>query len=384
VLSRLTLACEARPAGRGGFDPVLVAACVALPLVRFEGLALSLIASVAMLYLRCFGAAVATLSFTAAALGAWFLFTMRLGLPLLPSSVLTKSEFAARMLEHKSAKALAQSIALNLRASLLDRQGVILCIGALFSAHSAARAFTRGRGQGLVAQGSNDDATPSWRTEFVSGVVAVGMALAHVVLGRYGWFSRYEVYAVAFVSLVCLYLARSVLARGDARIAAICALLLVGTPYVMSTAQTPWAARGIYDQQYQMHRFVVDHWRRPSAATDLGWVSYKNPEYVLDLWGLGSEDARQKGRRGDLDAAGIGTFVRERGIDLAIMYHRSFFTDAPEGWVRVAVLHSKVVAGADTDVGFFATSDAPVEELRGLLEEFARTLPYRAKLEFAP
>ena len=120
------------------------------------------------------------------------------------------------------------------------------------------------------------------------------------------------------------------------------------------------------------------------AANDLGWLTYENPYYVLDLWGLGSEAARRMARRGGLNAQGIGEFVRERGIDLAIVYHRSLLREVPAGWVRVAVMKSRVVTGADTDVGFFATSEAPVDELRGLLREFAPTLPYRVELELAP
>jgi hypothetical protein len=204
------------------------------------------------------------------------------------------------------------------------------------------------------------------------------------VLGRYGWFSRYDVYAVAFVALTCVYLARAAWARGDARVALTCVLLLTGAPYLESTFLTPLAARGTYDQQYQMHRFVVERWQRPVAANDLGWLTYENPHYVLDLWGLGSEDARRMARRGGLNAEGIGEFVRERGIDLAMVYHRSLFQEPPAGWVRVAVLRSSVITGADTDVGFFATSPAVVEELRELLRHFAPTLPSRVTLELAP
>jgi hypothetical protein len=48
------------------------------------------------------------------------------------------------------------------------------------------------------------------------------------------------------------------------------------------------------------------------------------------------------------------------------------------------VLRSSVITGADTDVGFFATSPAVVEELRELLRDFAPTLPSRVTLELAP
>jgi len=384
VLWRLALGDDLRRRGGGGFDPLLVAASVALPLVRFEGIALTLAVTVALLFLRRLREAVVTLSLTAVALGAWVLFTLRLGLPWLPSSVLMKSEFAARMLENNGVTALAQSIAQNVRKSLLDRQGVILIGGTVIATLYAARAFACGRLDSPGRLGLAGQAALRWRADFVCGAVAVGTALAHVVLGHYGWFTRYEVYAVQFVVFACLVLARAGLARTDARVAVTCALLVVGAPYILTTAQTPWAARGIYDQQFQMHRFVVERWRRPIAANDLGWLSYQNPHYVLDLWGLGSEHARQMARRGSLNAGGIGELVRERGIDLAILYESYFFDTAPEGWVRVAVLRSQVVTGGQSEVSFFATSATPVVELRALLQEFAPTLPWRVKLELQP
>jgi hypothetical protein len=34
-----------------------------------------------------------------------------------------------------------------------------------------------------------------------------------------------------------------------------------------------------------VHRFAVEY-SEPVAVIDLGWVTYRNDEYVLDLWGL--------------------------------------------------------------------------------------------------
>ncbi|MEZ6015973.1 MAG: hypothetical protein R3F49_12715 [Planctomycetota bacterium] len=352
----------------GRLDPTLIAATVALPLIRFEGLALALAVVGGMLYLRRFAAAALTLALVGAGLAAWVGFTASVGLPWLPSSVLTKSEFAARVLEQQGSGALVRTIGANLKASLTERPGTLLVLGAIVAALAGARATRK-------ADGGSD---------VVCGVAAVCVALAHVTFGRYGWFSRYEVYAIGFVLLCLLRLARAGLQRSDARAAAAAALLLIGAPYVIDTLRTPWACRGTYDQQYQLHRFVVERWQRPIAANDLGWLTYQNPDYVLDLWGLGSEDARRMARREGLNATNIAGLVRERGIDLAIVYHRSLFDATPEGWTRVGLLRSKTVTGADNQVGLFATSDAVVAELRRLLVAFQGSLPWRVTLEVDP
>ena len=65
------------------------------------------------------------------------------------------------------------------------------------------------------------------------------------------------------------------------------------TPYVAAALVTPFAARNIYEQQYQMGRFAREIYNRPVAVNDLGLVAYKNTNFVLDLWGLGSEEVRK-------------------------------------------------------------------------------------------
>ncbi len=118
-------------------------------------------------------------------------------------------------------------------------------------------------------------------------------------MGGTAGLDRYEVYAIALGALALLYTLRfwiqDWLARAAWNIQTVGLLaLLVGMAflvnfYVKTTIQTPIAARGIYHQQFQMHRFATDFYKQPVAVNDLGWVSYKNDAFVLDLQGLGSE-----------------------------------------------------------------------------------------------
>ncbi len=67
----------------------------------------------------------------------------------------------------------------------------------------------------------------------------------------------------------------------------------LGREFVYPTLATPLAMNNLYERQYQMGRFARDHWRAPVAVNDPGWVSYRNPNYVLDLGGLASLEARR-------------------------------------------------------------------------------------------
>ena len=129
----------------------------------------------------------------------------------------------------------------------------------------------------------------------VRALLAGGLQLA---IGQFNWFHRYEVYAVAFTVLV----ASTALAETTRlwRGVIVAGLLAVGFPYAQALWQTPDAASNVYQQQYQMHRFVADFYRKPVAVNDLGWVSYRRPAgvRVLDLWGLASPEASRAAAQG--------------------------------------------------------------------------------------
>jgi hypothetical protein len=164
---------------------------------------------------------------------------------------------------------------------------------------------------------------------------------------------------------------------GPATILLAAVLLLCATePYVRSTFLSPWAGRGIYEQQFQMHRFVQDYYRRPVAVNDLGWVSYRNPHYVLDLLGLASESVRATRMREPLPGW-PEVFTRAHGVGLAMIYTPWFAQVLPASWQPVAqlhVAHEPVTAPFGT-VTFYATSTAAAPAVLAALHEFAATLP---------
>lgn len=207
-------------------------------------------------------------------------------------------------------------------------------------------------------------------------------ALLHFAVGRFGWFHRYEIYALVFCGMLAL---RAVAELWPRYLVHAIALLAIGsTFYLGSIYRTPNAARNIYDQQFQMGRFVQEHYRKPFAVNDLGLVSFNLDKsvYVLDLWGLASNEAvRQK----DKSPAWLAGITRRHNAGLAIIYD-AWFDERPASWTRVGRLwlSSKRVTPASDNVSFYATGVGDAAEIRRELEAFRAKLPAGVRLEIDP
>ena len=346
----------------------LIVAIIALPLIRFEGLAMALLSLVALIYLGHRRAAFFAASLILLTLLCWFGFTRTVELPALPSSVLLKSGIAANADGHSGLVQLIWSVIRNGLNSLNQRQGILLLLGMILTAGLSYQKWEKGDRQ----------------TAVVIGGLAVFTGLAHVFFGHYGWFSRYEIYAFSVVMISCLVLGRTYFVYPTVRIGAAFVILLVAAPYAFDTLRTPLASRNIYQQQYQMHRFAVEYWKRPVAVNDLGWVSYNNPSFVLDLWGLGSEEVRKMKLRGGLDAQKLDALVVRRQVSLIMIYDDWFEGGIPNAWRKVAVLNTSQITAASSKVGFYITANSNRQEVIGLLNQFGKTLPKRATLNVEP
>ncbi len=202
------------------------------------------------------------------------------------------------------------------------------------------------------------------------------VAALHLIVGRFGWFYRYEMYAVAFCGLIWLW----IMCR-TSPILALFGPLIASSTIVGGILFTPTAAHNIYEQQYQMHRFVRDHYKRAFAVNDLGWVSYQlDPKiYVLDLWGLASnEAARTRNKSADwLD----DVTVRHRA-GLAMIQAKAF-ASIPRSWQKVGELRlsRQRITSASDRVALFATRVGDAQAIRDHLRAFKSKLPAGVKLE---
>ncbi|MDP6706590.1 MAG: hypothetical protein QF893_09630 [Alphaproteobacteria bacterium] len=367
VMRGLILAAET---GRVG--PSLAIAIVLTPFVRFEGLALSGAALLGLALLRRWRLALLLGLLLGLLLAAYAGFVHSLDLPVLPSSVMVKSDIVANLARSRGLLKAVNDVADNLFKSVENRSGLVLAL--------AICALM------MVARRGDDTRRRLRSPEAVVAIVA-GLALAaHLLAGLYGWFWRYEVYAFAIAAVAGIYVFRAELAALQsqrlyvAQFALLLATVTVATPYIYAAYLTPAASRGVYEQHHQMHRFATELFPRSVAVNDIGRVSYRNDSYVLDLFGLGSETVRRLKAARRFDAAAIERLARERSVDYAMIYAHRFWGRIPASWCPVAVLESEKVSAASGEVWFYLTRPEALEDLRRALARFRATLPGRVAL----
>lgn len=340
-----------------------LAAAIAAPLLRYEGLALSLLAAGALFLHGHRRAALAVALAVAGGVAAFSLFLVSLGLDPLPSSVLVKTAGLARTGDPVS------RLLVGLVANLLTPAGALLglLVVAVAVAMLAAPRLRRGAAGAVLA-------------------VAWAAALAHLLLGQIGWMHRYEPYAIASL-LAAVLLAGSAAGPGPGvglRALALVAIAAAGIVYMPKLwLSYTWAPRAIHLQQGQMARFAQDYLAGPVAVNDIGRVAWGNPSYVLDLWGLASAEAR-RARLGPAEppAGWAGALTDRHGVRVAMIYDRWIRSGVGPSWRRVATLSLDPPHGAlaGTAVAIYATDPAFVDDLRARLAAFAPTLPEGAVL----
>lgn len=354
-LTALVVLGLVREAETGHVRSCLLIGIAAGPLIRYENLGISA-AAIAYLAVRGHGKqALLTATAVLVPVCAFSAFLLCIGLDPLPSSVLLK------------APTFSEGLLAGFRTTLRDPSGVLLglaglwmlCISTLMNRLNAERAL--------------------------AGCMAVAIGL-HALSGRYGAYHRWEIYIVAATLLTLIYLERRSIASAAIRrpfpfVAGMAVLwcVVIGGRYMFGLLTVPLAANNIHEQQYQLHRFVLEHERRPVAVNDLGYVSYRNPQYVLDLLGLGSAGfTKQTGDTVRADSLRIAAALR--GIDTAILYEQ-WFPNLPTTWIKVGELHLSRprISPAWETVTFYATSRTAYPRVRERLLTFSATLPKRVR-----
>ena len=352
-----------------------IIAAIAAPLVRYEGAAVTLAACVAYVLVGAWRRAAVIAVASGALLAAFSLFLTSLGLGPLPSSVLVKAE-----LDRGALMTLLGNIALNIDYGPF----YTIAIAAVFAAAIAVHRWRSDRAIAVLA---------------LAALIVAGL---HIVFGRFGWLSRYEVYVIAAIlPLLAVVLGAqwshwraSLVAQGKptAYLAFACGLALapmVARYFWDGIVRTSTASHSIYVQQHQMARFVAQNRIPAVAVNDLGWVAYGTDARVLDLWGLGSEQARRA--RLSRDPRWMeGLMARHPDVTLAMIYRNWLPGPYPDSWVKLGELVYALpvlpIAPAigDARVSFFATSAAHAPALRRALAQFAATLPRSAVIELEP
>jgi hypothetical protein len=340
------------------------------PLLRFEGVPLALAGILALLWRRHALVAFASAATLALVFAFWAYAMLSLDLPILPSSILVKSEPIRAAVDEGVFHAL-RTIATAVRQSFSNTVGVTFFAAIVLVLVSVVLLRRGGAERGLVA---------------TAALMTLG---AHLAFGRYGWFFRYEVYAVAVMILSLIYLFSGVWKDAGRMVAAkqlllVLLLVLPANHYARAALRTPSASRNIYEQQFQMHRFATEYFPHAVAVNDLGWVAYQNDGYVLDLWGLGSEEARRMRTIEGHTPASMEHLTRRKGVKYAMLYE-SWLGDAiPGTWCRTAVLNTSWVTAGSAEVAFYLIDPSLFHEMVSSLAAFRGSLPKGATLAILP
>ncbi len=326
-------------------------AAVLGPAVRYENLGLSLALAIALLGLRKRWQALILFTASLIPLLLFSLYLHSLGLPWLPTSVLVKGQIAG-----SSAGPVSQALQTarySIKQAFIEPHHILVAI--LFLT--------------LICVAWNEKVRER-RFALAGAALATGL---HLVIGRFNWFHRYEVYIVFFAALVVLHVAHE-RARGLFGWYGL-GLFACSYLYLQAFYDVPLSSNDVYREQYQMHRFVTDFYHGNFAVNDLGLVSYRKPPqtYVLDLYGLASmESARQR----DKSTAWLASTVQAHHVGL-VMDYPGWFSAAPKQWTVLGdiCLTSPPVALGGSCVRYYATEPQDVGELQDDFDDFIVGLP---------
>jgi hypothetical protein len=215
--------------------------------------------------------------------------------------------------------------------------------------------------------------------------IFVTATFLHLQLAAIGWLFRYEAYLVAIgVVLVARHLADAPVTTahpGRERAALALAICVAAAPLVTraveALAQTPRAAKNIYEQQYQMGRFLHG---LPAGSTvmanDIGAIAYLADVRLIDLYGLATQETARARREGRVDRELLARLAAP-AAPAAVVIYRSWFADAiPPDWIQVGTWKvPEEVVVADRTVTFYATRPAEAALLARALQAFQARLP---------
>lgn len=226
--------------------------------------------------------------------------------------------------------------------------------------------------------------------------VYIASSLLHLLFARTSWFFRYEAYLVGVGLFVLAYsLRNSHIISGwkwpnsiNLRTAvSLVAIFIIASPFILRAGQSliriQQATRNIYEQQFQMARFLHEYYDGQAVgANDIGAINYYADIDCFDLWGLGTMEVARARISGAYDSDLAYRMTRDYGVKIAIIYKEWFDVDVPGGvpreWIPVGtwrILDNKICG--DDVVNFYAVDPDEKDRLVASLREFSEKLPAR-------
>lgn len=308
---------------------------VLLPLIRYEGLAISL---PVLAYLFIQGErklALILFCIITLVICAFSLFLYSRGLGILPTSVIAKSS-------HSGLVSTLDNLILNFQLYWF----MLIPVGLLVKSY-----WPRDKGLALAV---------------------LMTTILHFLFGHAGWFGRYEVYYVFFVSLLTMDL---YFKTQPFKIYYWIILLFMFRSLFMSTILTPLAATNILYQQGEMAE-ISRKLNEPVAVNDLGMMSMLSNNYVYDLFGLGSREVIEARKSHNFDADWIASHMKLKKVRYAMIYE-SWFPPLPSSWIKVGelILLDKAITPDSDRVAFYATDYESQQKFKSILVNYSKNHP---------
>ncbi|MHA3913375.1 hypothetical protein [Halovulum sp. GXIMD14793] len=332
-----------------GIGAALVLGCILAPVLRFEGLALSLASAGGLVLLGQMRAGVLLMFAAAMPVAGFVWFLTAHGIGPLPNSVMAKMD--------------NNNILQHFWGNLQWIPGMVLAAVCLLLV--------------LLVFQSN-------RSHKVFALVIAASAIAHLLFAKFGWGARYENYIIAASIVGCLYLATQA-GSGLRKVAFVdffaCGLVLCVAYLPSLTGRAQFASQAQHLQQAQMARFA-DELGLPVAVNDIGRVSWANPVYVLDLWGLASREALRL-RTSEPAPGWADLLLQHHDVRLMMIYDDWMPAPPASQAIRIAKLRLLTPGGyqGGKTVSFYALRKEDVPMLNQKLRDLANQLPTGAALD---
>jgi len=293
----------------------------------------------------------------------------------LPNSVLLKAQMLGGLPEISTARQVFLTL-MRAEKQLLDAPHLyVLVIVSLFSLLHYSRAKDT-RSVAII-----------WNAIFIS------TAWLHLQFAGTGWFFRYEAYLVALgIVAVGISLAKmgdfraSWPALTELHVRVLISATVLGGILILplfhrawkALGDTPQAAANIYQQQYQMGKFVREFYAGSVVAVnDIGAVSFLSDPRLFDLVGLATLSVAGARRSHQYDGAVMAALTKKEQVKIAILYDPWFAKSGiPGEWRKVGewkILHR---AAVDHDtISFYAVASGQEDSLISNLQRFSSRLP---------
>ncbi len=214
----------------------------------------------------------------------------------------------------------------------------------------------------------------------ILNAIVFGTIIIHLLLGRIGWYIRYEAYLYALfllsTALFYHYSVKAIWKVGGlfSRSAFIVMMLvMVASMSIRSyigVAAGPVASENIYDQAYQVGRFLAENYDNQAVVChDIGTIGFYANVKIVDLLGLSDPEAKDRQKEHET-SDGIRKMAVEGDAVIAVCYADWF--DLPDEWIKVGdwEIRSSPVTSGESVISFFALKEEDVDRLAANLKNW--------------